>query len=1032
MAIKLIRRAAALGAFLASALCVAPASAQPISVRDGFPIGGDGNVMCSAQAMVTDPGLVDMFDRGYSIVCRDAALPVGRIYALRARGSDPIARLSAIRDERATCEAAASTTVEDLGAVDTHACRLKSGDVTYNVYAVRRGGTIYVGEGLGGYDSAIRLALRSVVADRLIAGEVSIATTGAGDPAAFARLQAGTLDREAALAEAYRRNNAGSYAESAEFFSVIGQNRSDTDRAEALVNEALQKSNLGRFGEADVLFVQAQGMAAGDPVTARRFRNYRAIHLLNQGRVDDALAELDRPLPPPPVSAGVQQLVIDGDTAQRLSAEAPGARRLTGVGEGLSDQDRIQILDSQALQLRGTVLRLKNRDAEAVQPFTEALDRLVAIRGGRISATVWMRAQILDELAAIAEARGDRAGAEQQYQAAIALLQSAYPGSQALLSAQGQLAGFYARTGDTEHAIALYRQIVVASADNDDASPALRRALAPYFRLLATRGEDASAVSDMFAAGQVLIRPGVAQTQAVLARELSGGSDEASRLFRQSVNLTRDIERGRVELARFDNAQDPTAADIDRATALRASLQQLQQQQATTQASLAQFPRYRAVSGNAVTLADLQALLGPGEAYYKMVVLDDDSYGLFITHDSARGFRIPAGPAELDRQVDQLRATISIIENGQQLTYPFNLELASRLYQELFGPVAASVGDVHHLIFEPDGALLRLPPNLLVMNHAAVDTYRTRVAAGGDDFDFRGVPWLGRDRDISTAVSARSFRDVRRAPPSRARGEFLGFGQNAPAANILSTATGTRGILSSGVAGDDCAWPLAAWSHPISADELYTAQRAISADAAGRTDIVTGAAFSDTSIKERGDLDQYRILQFATHGLVSAPRPECPARPALLTSFGGQGSDGLLTFSEIFDLKLDADLIILSACDTAGRASVAATQEAGLTTGGGFALDGLVRAFVGAGGRMIVASHWPVPDDFNATQRLITGLFAAPVGTGTAAALRAAQRGLMDEAQTSHPFYWAAFAVIGDGAAPVIRPAAPAQTASAN
>ena len=280
-----------------------------------------------------------------------------------------------------------------------------------------------VGQGLGGYDSAVRLALRSVVADRPIAGEVSIATTGAGDPAAFARLQAGTLDREAALAEAYRRNNAGSYAESAEFFSVIGQNRSDTDRAEALVNEALQKSNLGRFGEADVLFAQAQGMAASDPVTARRFRNYRAIHLLNQGQVDAALAELDRPLPPPPVSAGVRELVIDGDTARRLSAEAPGARRLTGLGEGLSDQDRVQILDSQALQLRGTALRLKNRNAEAVQPFTEALDRLVAIRGGRIAATVWMRAQILDELAAIAEARGDRAAADQQYQAAIALLQ---------------------------------------------------------------------------------------------------------------------------------------------------------------------------------------------------------------------------------------------------------------------------------------------------------------------------------------------------------------------------------------------------------------------------------------------------------------------------------------------------------------------------------------------------------------------------------------------------------------------------------
>ena len=79
-----------------------------------------------------------------------------------------------------------------------------------------------------------------------------------------------------------------------------------------------------------------------------------------------------------------------------------------------------------------------------------------------------------------------------------------------------------------------------------------------------------------------------------------------------------------------------------------------------------------------------------------------------------------------------------------------------------------------------------------------------------------------------------------------------------------------------------------------------------------------------------------------------------------------------------------------------------------------------MRAFVGAGGRMVIASHWPVPDDYNATQRLISGLFTAPPGTSTAARLRRAERALMDEAETSHPYYWAGFAVIGDGAAPVI------------
>src|SRR3546814_20166488 len=67
--------------------------------------------------------------------------------------------------------------------------------------------------------------------------------------------------------------------------------------------------------------------------------------------------------------------------------------------------------------------------------------------------------------------------------------------------------------------------------------------------------------------------------------------------------------------------------------------------------------------------------------------------------------------------------------------------------------------------------------------------------------------------------------------------------------------------------------------------------------------------FTDTAVKNRADLADYRIIHFATHGLVTAPRPACPARPALVPSFGGGDSDGLLTFQEIFDLRIDADQI---------------------------------------------------------------------------------------------------------------------------
>jgi CHAT domain-containing protein len=995
------------------------ASAQGLGQRQSFRIGSGSAAVCTAQSQIQDRAFADMFDRGYQIVCRDASVPVGQLYVLRNRGGDAAARLAALRADRVACEGPGRVEIDGLGAVESLNCRLSAADVAYRVYVLRRGrGTVYIAEGLSGYDSALRLGLRSLAADREVEGEVSIATTGAGDPAAFARAQARTLDAEGALAEAYRRNNAGSYADASEYFATLSQRDTGPGaQAEAMVNEALQKSNLGRHAEADSLFSRAAEMAGADPVTARRLRNYRAMHLLNQGMAPAALAVLDQPVPAIAVSGSVNDLVIDRATAARLSAESPGASRLRG-SDGLTEEDKAQILDGQALQLRGTILHLQGRDAEAVDPFNRALTELVAIRGGRIAATVWLRAQIHGDLAGLAERRGDRAEAERQHRTAVTLLLRNYPGSSALMSAKGRLAGYYARTGRPEPALVLFREIVAANVDSGDASPGLRRALEPYFELLVRPDAGADAVADLFTASQILVRPGVAQTQAVLARELSGGSDEASRMFRQSVNLTRDIERGRVELARLEASEAPTAAGNARMADLRISIGQWQQDQTAMQARLAQFPRYRAVSSGALRLADLQGLLRPGEAYYKMLVLGDHAYAIFATSGSARAFRIGATPREIDRQVDALRATISVVENNQQLTYPFDLERAYALYLALFAPVAGEIGPVTHLVFEPDGAMLRLPPNLLVMDRAAIDAYRARAAADPNDdgFDFRGVKWLGRERDISTAVSVRAFRDVRQAPPSRARAQYLGFGENAPA----------RGYILPGAPVEQagCSWSLAAWSRPISARELVAAGEAAGGGRPGEAEIVTGAAFTDTAIIARDDLNQYRILHFATHGLVTPPRPECPARPALLTSFGTGDSDGLLSFSEIFDLRLDADLIILSACDTASRASATATLEAGLGSGGEYALDGLVRAFVGAGGRIVVASHWPVPDDFNATERLIGGLFRAPPGTATAGALRLAQQALMDERDTSHPYYWSGFAVVGDGSAPVIRPGA--------
>lgn len=1020
---------------LAAMPTAAPAQSARPSLQDSFRLGNAGGSLCQMQSQNADPVANGMFDRAWSIVCRDAARPIGQVYALRD-GDDAVARLTASRDTPVICEGEASSAVADLGAVSVTPCRFANANVGYKIYRTRIGRVTYLAQGLAGYDSALELGLRTIVADRIVDGEIRVATTGLADPVAFARVQAGALDPAQTLAEGYRRNNSGNYAEAAEFFDTL-QSRLDAEDAardtaanreqrlnEYLVNQALQKSNLGEFAEADALFAAALRIPTLDPVQTRLRRNFEALHLLNQRKLAEAETVLARPVTPiaglDPTAGAVE---IGAPLAAEINSSLPAARRLGATQSAmLSPEERVAILDAQALQLRATVLRLQGNPAPARAMLDKALADATAIREGRVTSITRLRAQIMAENALTHEDQGDFGGAESLLRRALDLLRTSYPETTAMNGGRARLAAFLVRRGKRDEAMALYREVVASTTESRANTTGLANLLAPYFQMLAEQVPSRPAlVSDLFLASQTLVRPGVADTQAVLARELRDGGGEPARLFRQAVTLSRDIERTRIEMARLGQITNPDASVRDLVAARDADLKTMVEQQSLTFARLSEYPQYRALSTEAMTLDDLRAALKPGEAYYKMAIAGRDIYAVYLDAQGATAWRLPISATTLDAKVRGLRDTISTIENGQNMTYPFDVKLARSLYSDLFDPVAQRLAGVQHLIFEPDGAMLRLPVNLLIADQAGVDAYLARTAdPNADEFDFRGIDWLGRRHAVSTAVSARAFRDTRRTPASAAAHQYIGFGDNAPASAApngarLLPASATRSPDPS--AAIDCAWPLSEWNKPIAAVEL---QQAAAEVGAGASQIVTGNAFTDTAVRGRTDLADYRILHFATHGLVTAPRPECPARPALLTSFGGGDSDGLLSFREIYDLKIDADVVILSACDTAGEASRDATREAGVTTGGGSALDGLVRAFIGAGGRSVIASHWPAPDDFNATRRLIAGLFEGGAGRPIAFAMQDAERGLMDEAATSHPYYWSGFAIIGDGAQQLI------------
>lgn len=991
-------------------------AATPPLESESFQIGTEG-ALCEAQGQMLGPARTTLFDRKWALICADVDRPIGAAYSWKG-ASDVAAVLGRGRDVALDCDAPAAA--PDAPGTVVARCRERGSGLAWHSYAVSHNGWTHVVEGVAAFDGALRLALANLVENRVVPGTLEVVTTGGSGSLAEAR--AG-IAGEQLIGQGYRRNNAGEYTQAEEFFrpDLLDEDQAANaatiaeQRHEATVNRALQLSNLGRHDEAARVFAEAHAMGLRDAIQARLLRNFEAIHALNRGELAQVASILARAVPElaEPTGAEAGGVEIDRPLAASLNS---------GLSAGLTDSvnqetrltrfERATIIDAQARQIAATVLRLQGQHDAAISELAAARAAIVQVKEGRVLSAARLEAQILSEMALAHESEGRFGQAEGLLREGLALTELRYPASASVNSAKARLAAYLSRRGQRDEAMTLYRSVVSEVTGERGALVGLENQIRPYFTMLTQDlPQRPELIGDLFLAAQLIERPGAAQTLSQLARQLSAGTGEASDLFRRATSVDRELTRTGLQIAQAQAQDDGAPAALlpeleDRRMRLEAMQLQLFE-------ALSAYPEYRSVAHTYVTAEELTGLLKPDEGYLKLVRLGDAMFAVYLSPERATGWRVEAGAGGVAELVAALRDSISLSIGGVTATYPFDVDSSRQLYDALFGPIAGDLARLEHLVFEPDGALLQLPVNLLTADQAGVATYHARVDAGGDEFDFRGIRWLGRDKAISTALSPASFRDARRAPPSQAGRAYLGLGQNEPLGAVTQAAL-TRGLPESTDPG--CALPVASWNSPIPADELVAASQVFGA---GRADLLTRAAFTDTAIEQRDDLDMFRILHFATHGVVTPPREGCPAQPALVTSFGGPGSDGLLEFGEVFDLDLDADLVILSACDTASTAGLAATRQAGLESGGGQALDGLVRAFIGAGGRQVIASHWPAPEEYEATERLFSGFFQAPAGTSLGDALRTAQTRLMDDPETSHPFYWSGFALIGDGERPL-------------
>jgi CHAT domain-containing protein/tetratricopeptide (TPR) repeat protein len=589
-------------------------------------------------------------------------------------------------------------------------------------------------------------------------------------------------------------------------------------------------------------------------------------------------------------------------------------------------------------------------------------------------------------------------------------------------------------------------------------------------------------MNEGYVAAQRALDTNAALALSQLAARHATGEGAMAGLLRERQDLLQELE-GRDKLLIAAVAKAPDQRDQAGEDRLKSRIEEIGGRIDEIDRSLSkQAPEYAALSKpTPISVADTQALLKPDEALLQFIDLQsvgpvpEAGFAWLITKEGAEWVRLPVGTQGLARAVAALRCGLDAkrwLDSGEILCgellkldksartwLPFDLNVAFELYQTLIGPFEAKIKG-KHLLVVPSGALTGLPLSVLVAEKP-VDAVPLTLDG------YRNAAWLGQRQPITVLPSVSSLKALRRfAKNSGATKPYLGIGnplldgaqddyqfgtyfkkqaqlardkQQCPksvseriAASAGRSGTGYTKLFRGGNANIEA---IRAWSPlPETADELCEVGRRLGVP---ESEILLGGHATEAALKglsEQGRLADYGIVHFATHGALTGD-VQGSAEPGLILTPPDKDmtdpraldrDDGFLTASEIATLKLDADWVILSACNTAGGSGETAE-----------ALSGMARAFFYAGARALLVSHWEVGSD--AAVKLVTRAFAELASTpqiGRSEAFRISMRELVQTGTLAeaHPSQWAPFVVVGEGSARVhlaiTQPTQPALTSA--
>jgi CHAT domain-containing protein len=1032
-------RAGPLGLSLAIVLAAAASlglgqGANAAAAPESFLLGTSARTGDICEALSDDNDIAAQRKGGHAwaVRCRGWNYDFGRLYAFTREG-DAAVREGGVWAQglarRATCQADRPTKIAGLSGATKRLCKTTRSGANYVVYRAKavnalQPSVIVTAEGLAQVSDLLENGLK-IAAGR--SGKTVAASESGGENEA--EEVDPTSRATSVLRMAYVDNQRWQFADAERGFraSALDEQAPLGARAEAYLNWALNASNTGRFKEADDRFQDAANLQASihDQALDALALNYKAMHERNQLHFEESI-KLAKQAIDLRASMGRNEARAEAKPGELRIDEAlatafnHGAQRETL--QTLTDVQKGAVRDAQAWYIVASAQESLGQRDQALASLARAeriFDDQANTPGSEVllSSTGWLRAQILAEGAQVDIAAGRGPEAVTAATAALGALrrQPELRGTATEAAFILTLAQAEALDKRTEQAMRDYGEGFKLFRDTRGSLGGSADAAEVYFDLLIqqARSDPAHAAtyqSLYFEAMQSVVDATTADTMKRLFARISTGDSASAGLARSFEDTGRLLAIANGTIKTLQDEGKYTGAEKDRADAQAATLRT--QQEKLQQQLLALNPHYNAIVRTAATISSLQDALKRDEIYVKFLILGDRSYGLAITKEKVVTYAIPLSAEEAAQTVRRLRVAVDTVDRLPR----FDVSGAHELYVKLFGPVAGDVAASRHLIYEPDGVLISLPAEVLVTDKASADAFKQRVDLyrRGADIDlYQKTAWLGRKTDISLEVSAEGFIQSRKAARSQGAKAFLAFGdpitQGVTDPRLFSLLINPEQGRSKDLCEPERLEMGAALQRLKGAAEAI---RDIGTELKASPDeLVLGEAFTDNAVKARKDLDQYRVVFFGTHGLLPAAG-DCLPEPALVTSLGSGESDALLGVSEIFNLKLDADLVVLSACDTGGGNSVSARTG---VAGSGAALDGLARAFIYAGARNLVVTHWQIPETSN--QLIMTKVFR-PGSGNQAEALREAQLSLMDDKAFSHPFYWAAFSLVGDGARP--------------